>query len=117
MIRDNIRTLNPNFETMAWGAILIWWGVAELGVLPRGLDAIGFGLILLGLNVARSLNGIPTRAFTTVLGVLALMLGGLALADSILNLPSFEAPILAVVLMVMGVMLLMRELRPRGKNG
>ena len=51
---ENTRTLNRNLETIAWGALFIWWGITELfQFLPHGTGAIGIGLILLGLNVAR----------------------------------------------------------------
>jgi hypothetical protein len=112
---ENTRTLNRNLETMAWGALFIWWGITELfQFLPHGTGAIGIGLIFLGLNMARSLNGIPTSGFSTTLGILALVLGGLELASSVLHLP-FELPVFAILLIVLGVILLARELL-RSKN-
>ena len=107
---ENTRTLNRNLETMAWGALFIWWGITELfQFLPHGTGAIGIGLIFLGLNVARSLNGIPTSGFSTTLGILALVLGGLELASSVLHLP-FEIPVFAILLIVLGAIMLAREL-------
>jgi hypothetical protein len=107
---NDTRTVNRNFETIAWGALFIWWGVTELfNFLPHGTGAIGIGLILLGLNAARSLNGIPARGFTTTLGILALVWGGLELAASVLSLP-FELPVFAILLIVLGLILLAREL-------
>ena len=107
---ENTRTLKRNLETVAWGAFFIWWGITELfNFLPHGTGAIGIGLIFLGLNVARSLNGIPTSGLTTTLGILALVLGGLELASSVLRLP-FELPVFAILLIVLGVILLAREL-------
>ena len=112
---ENTRTLNRNLETMAWGALFIWWGITELfQFLPHGTGAIGIGLIFLGLNMARSLNGIPTSGFSTTLGILALVLGGLELAGSVLRLP-FELPVFAILLIVLGVIMLARELL-RSKN-
>ena len=107
---ENTRTLSRNLETMAWGTLFIWWGITELfQVLPHGTGAIGIGLIFLGLNLARSLNGIPTSGSTTTLGILALVLGGLELASSVLHL-SFELPIFAILLVVLGAIMLAREL-------
>ena len=107
---DNTRKLNRNLETMAWGALFIWWGITELfQFLPHGTGAIGIGLIFLGLNVARSLNGIPTSGFSTTLGILALVLGGLELASLVLHLP-FELPVFAILLIVLGAIMLAREL-------
>ena len=112
---ENTRTLNRNLETMAWGALFIWWGITELfPFLPHGTGAIGIGLIFLGLNLARSLNGLPTSGFSTTLGILALVLGGLELAISVLHLP-FELPVFAILLIVLGAILLARELL-RSKN-
>ena len=107
---ENVRKLNRNLEAMAWGALFIWWGITELfPFLPHGTGAIGIGLIFLGLNLARSLNGLPTSGFSTTLGILALVLGGLELASSVLRLP-FELPVFAILLIVLGVILLAREL-------
>ncbi len=107
---ENTRTLNRNLETYAWAAFFVWWGVTELfKFLPAGTGAVGFGLILIGLNAARSLNGIPTSGLTITLGILALVLGGLELAGFFLNLP-FELPVFAILLIVLGVIVLTREL-------
>lgn len=107
---NTIQTLKRDFDTMAWGAFFIWWGITEMVQFPEGTGAVGIGLILLGLNVARSLNGLPTNGFTLTLGILALAWGGLELAGSILQLP-FELPVFAIVLIVLGVILLVRELQ------
>lgn len=107
---DNTRTLNRDFQMIAWGLVFIWWGIAELFKFPDGVALVGIGLILLGLNVARSLNGIPTNGFSITLGILALVWGGLELAGSVLLLP-FELPVFAILLIVLGVILLARELQ------
>ncbi len=107
---ENTRLLNRNLETYAWAAFFVWWGITELfKFLPEGTGAVGFGLILIGLNVARSLNSLPTSAFTITLGVLALVLGGLELAGFFLSLP-FELPVFAILLIVLGVIVLAREM-------
>lgn len=107
---ENSKTLNRSFEAITWGAIFIWWGITELVVgLPHGVGAIGIGLILLGLNLARSLNGIPTSGFSTTVGILALVLGVLELVSSIMRLP-FELPIFSILLIVLGVVALIRGL-------
>jgi hypothetical protein len=104
------RTSNRSLEVAAWGAFFIWWGVTELfPALPEGTGALGIGLILIGLNVARSLTGQATSGFTTVLGVLALVWGALELAGPILRLP-FEIPVFAILLIVLGAILAGREL-------
>jgi hypothetical protein len=106
---NNSQIQNRNFEAIAWGALFVWWGITELvNFLPDGFGALGVGVILLGTNAARSLNGIPTSSFSTTLGILALVWGGLELAGSVLNLP-FELPIFPILLITLGVLILGRE--------
>lgn len=103
---DNVRTMSRNYDQLAWGAIFIWWGITELfKFLPDGTGALGFGLILLGLNAARAMNGIPVSGFSMTLGILALVLGVLELAGFFLALP-FEIPVLAILLIVFGLIVL-----------
>ncbi len=103
---NNTQTLNRNFEAIAWGALFIWWGVTELvNGLPNGIGIIGVGLILLGVNVLRALNGIRINGFSTTIGILALVWGGLELAGAVLSLP-FELPIFAILLIVLGAIIL-----------
>ena len=104
------QTQNRNFDAIGWGAIFIWWGITELfPSLPDGTGAIGIGLILIGLNIARSLNGVPVSGFSTTVGILALVWGGLELAGVLLSLP-FEIPVFAIVLIVLGVIIIAPEL-------
>ena len=113
---NNAQTLNRNFEAIAWGALLIWWGVTELFVsLPEGAGLLGIGVILLGVNAARMLSGMRANGFSTTLGILALVWGGLELAGAVLHLP-FELPVFAILLITLGVLLLGREIF-RSRNG
>ncbi len=107
---DRIQVGNRPLERLAWGAFFIWWGVTELfKFLPSGTWALGFGLILLALNAARLLNGLPTSGFTITVGILALAWGGLEMAGVLLNLP-FELPVFPVLLIVLGVIVMARDL-------
>jgi hypothetical protein len=108
---ENTRKSDFDLEAIAWGAFFILWGITEmLPSLPEGTGAVGFGLILLGLNLARLWQGQPISGFTTTLGSLALLLGGLELARPLLHL-SFELPVFAILLIVLGVITLTHELR------
>ncbi len=103
---ENTRKLNPDFGTIAWGALFMLWGIIELiPSLPEGTGATGIGIILVGLNLARLGKGQPTSGFTTTLGILALLLGALQLASPFLHL-SFELPIFAILLVALGSILL-----------
>ena len=107
---NNTQTMNRNYEAIAWGALFIWWGITELiTTMPDGSGPIGIGLILIGVNMARLLNGLPTNRLSTGLGILALVWGGLELAGVLLGLP-FEIPIFAILLIVLGVIILVPEL-------
>jgi hypothetical protein len=108
---ENTRKLTLDFGTIAWGALFILWGLTEMfKFLPDGTGAVGIGLILIGLNVARSWTGQPTSGFTITFGVLALLLGGLELVRPYLHL-SFELPIFPILLLAMGVIVLVRGLK------
>lgn len=110
---NNTQTLNRNFEAIAWGALFMWWGITELVTsLPDGAGAIGIGLILIGVNVARLLNGLPVSRFSITLGILALVWGGLELVGALLSLP-FEIPVFAILLILLGVIILTPELTGR----
>jgi hypothetical protein len=117
---ETTRTFKLDYGTIAWGALFVWWGIAEMfRFLPaatlwgNGVALIGVALILLGVNAARLLNGIPTRRGTTVVGILALVWGVLELAGSFLSLP-FELPTFAILLITLGVLLFAGEL-PLGR--
>jgi hypothetical protein len=74
--------LNKNLETAAWGCFLIMLGgffFVPDSLVKGGVWSIGVGLILLGLNAVRYFNGIRMSGFTTFLGILSIIGGGLEL--------------------------------------
>ena len=102
-----------NFEAISWGALLIWWGITVMiPTLPQGTGALGIGLILIGVNVARSLSGVPISSFSITVGILAMVWGVLELVGVLVNLP-FEIPIFAILLIVLGIMVLYPALKSR----
>jgi hypothetical protein len=114
---ENTRESNIDFGTIAWGAFFILWGFTEMfKSLPDGAGTVGIGIILVGLNLARSWKGLPTSGFTTALGILALLLGILQLVFPFLHL-SFELPVFAILLMVLGFSLLAGELKGSKNHG
>lgn len=114
---ENTRKSNIDFGTIAWGAFFILWGVTEMfKSLPDGTGTLGIGVILVGLNMVRLWKGQPTNGFTTTLGVLALLLGILQLVFPFLHL-SFELPVFAILLMILGVSVLAGELKGRENHG
>ncbi len=110
---ENTRKSTTDLGTIAWGAFFILWGITEMfKSLPEGIGALGIGIILIGLNLARDWKGQPTSGFTITAGALALLLGGLELAQPYLHL-SFELPIFAILLLAFGLILLGRALLPQ----
>ncbi len=96
---ENIKTQNHNLATIGNGALLIWWGIViMIDPLTIGMGAIGTGLIMLGVNVARWRSGIPSKASTTFIGSIALVWGAL---DSIFD-PRLELSF-AILLVVIGL--------------
>lgn len=101
--------LNRRLERIGWGLFLIMIGGIGLvpdEQIPEGTWLIGVGLIMLGLNAARSLNGVPMSGFTIVLGFLAL-------ASGIGDLLGIDLPIFAILLILIGANLLLRPLFDR----
>src|SRR5512136_2301416 len=107
---ENARKFNTVMETIAWAALFLLWGITEMFTsLPDGTGALGVGVILVGLNLVLLWKGLPMNGFTGTMGILALVLGGLLLAQSLLHL-SFDLPVFAILLLVLGVILLGRAL-------
>ena len=100
---NNAQTLNRNFEVITWGALIIWWGVTELiESMPFGIAILGFGLILLGVNAARLVRGLQFNKFSTTLGLLAVVWGGLEIAGVAFRLP-FDIPVFAILVIAWGL--------------
>ena len=102
-------------SAIGWGLLFILWGVTILfDFVPFGMGVLGTGLILLGANVVRTLKGLPARDDNTILGILALSWGGLELARPILRqifeVADWDWAIFAILLVVLGMILLAREL-------
>lgn len=96
------QSMNRTFAMIGDGALLIWWGISIMvGPITIGMSAIGTGLILLGVNAARWLKGIPTKGTTTAVGVIALVWGAFDHTLALRFMPSF-----ATLLIVIGVVVI-----------
>ncbi len=99
--------LNKRYTAFAWGALFLLLGI--LMAIPgdqNGLFLLGAGIIFLGLNLVRKLQGIPLNLFSTLVGFLALVGGAYALARSTLGLPHVEIGFIPLVLIVVGLYIL-----------
>ena len=108
---DDVQMWDRKFETISWGMLFIWWGLRwwPSVSLPNGIGLVGTGLILLGLNAVRWLRSMPGNRFTTLLGILSLVCGGVLLVSEVLRV-QFQLPIFEILLIVLGGTLLVREL-------
>jgi hypothetical protein len=93
-------------DDIGWAVFLIMTGVIWLipeTSLPRGTWLIGTGLLLLGLNAVRALTRVSVSGFTILLGALALVAGLTALWG-------IQLPLAAICLILVGVVLLTRQM-------
>jgi len=109
---DRKRALNKRLETIGWGLFLIMLG--GIALVPKetvreGVWSIGVGLIMLGLNAARYLNGIKMSGFTLFLGALALFTG-------IGEFLGVELPVFEILLILIGLNIIIRPLLEKRKN-
>jgi len=75
-----LTTSGRTLSTLAWGLLFILvggtWIYGETYHIDTGtIIAIGVGLILVGLNLARSSIGVRMSKFSLALGILALLIG------------------------------------------
>jgi hypothetical protein len=103
-VDEDRSALNKRLEGMAWGAFLILLGgfmfVPEQ-FIAGGWWSIGVGLIMLGLNAARYINGLRMSTFTTALGILSVISGAL----EVMGLYDLDG---ATLLIVLGAYLLIK---------
>jgi hypothetical protein len=104
-------------EAVAWGALFIWWGLSFVQhFLPNGLDAAGTGVILLSVNAARKIKGVPVNGFSLTFGILTLLWGVLDMGNSVLHL-AYRPPILAILLIALGVIVVVGAARRILRDG
>lgn len=101
---------SKQLENIAWGLGLLW--VGTLSLIPgdqNSLGLTGVGLILLGVNLLRSMNGIPINRFSTLLGGIALVLGLVVILTPYLNIPAFNVDLFSILLIVFGLYFLLPD--------
>lgn len=101
--------LDKRLALLFWPLLLILLGTVWLfpvDRVPVGALLAGIGLILLGLNAARVLNGIAVRVLPTVLGVVALAAGLAEFAGA-------ELPIVPLSLIAIGASIALELLHAR----
>ncbi|NTU82067.1 MAG: hypothetical protein HGA45_22260 [Chloroflexales bacterium] len=109
---ESKEALNRRLEAIAlrasfangWGLFLITIGLLRLapqGPVPEGTWLIVAGVILLGVNVVRYLNGIRLSGTSVTLGPIALIFG-------VGGFFGLELPFVAILLIIFGVGIMLR---------
>src|SRR5512142_1714593 len=101
-MNDN-KQLDKRYRSLAWGALFIL--VGSLSLVPGDLTSLailGAGVILLALNLARSLGRIPVNGFSLALGAAAFVAGARVIFRSQLGI-HFEVELLPLVLIAVGI--------------
>ncbi len=92
------KALDKRLENIGWALFLIMIGglwLVPKERLPEETWLIGVGIILLGLNAVRYLNGIKMSNFTIGLGILALLVG-------IASFAGVDLPLFPIILILIG---------------
>jgi hypothetical protein len=100
---NNKEQLDNRYRNFAWGALFILIG--SLSLMPgdqTSFAILGAGVILLALNLARSLSEIPMNGFTIALGAAAFIAGALVIFRSQLGI-HFEVQLIPIVLIAIGL--------------
>ena len=74
-------TKNKIFDAIAWGTFIVLLGAGWLTSIYYQIEtgvyiALGVGIILIALNIARQVTGITVSKFSLFIGLLALALSG-----------------------------------------
>ena len=101
--------LDKRLEDIGWALFLMMVGILWLvpdSVVPRGTWILATGMIMIGINAIRSMNGIPINRVSTALGVFALVAGAVSIAG-------VDLPLFPILLVVIGAMILVKPLFAR----
>ena len=95
--------------SLAWGLFFVLIGVswAARGELPVNvvpIVAFGAGIILIGLNVARTSLGMTLNKFSLFIGIVALALGGAVLMG-------YPLPPLETIVVLIGLFIIAEAVR------
>jgi hypothetical protein len=90
--------------SLAWGLFFVliglsWVASEYYGVSMVPYVALGAGLILIGLNVARTGLGMKLSKFSLFIGIVAFAFGGAALGG-------YELPLFATIIVLIGLFII-----------
>ncbi len=115
---DNKKRFNHQLATMAWGTLLIWWGVViVVDPFTIAVGAIGTGLILLGVNAIRTWKGIPIKNSNNAVGIIVIAWGVLDQGRHLMGLSPWLSVALALFVVGFAYLLVPLFSRPRLNPG
>ncbi len=104
---DREEAISKRLDAIGWALFFIMMGCLWLvpkGNIPEATWLIGVGLIMLGINLARYLNGLKPIGFTLFLGILAL-------GSGLFDLLGIDLPVFPILLILVGLNILRDKLR------
>lgn len=102
---------NVALTTLAWGLFFVLIGVVwAIGEPNSGsYIAFGAGLILIGLNLARTGLGMRLSKFSLFIGIVALAFGGSSLMG-------YSFPLLQTIIILIGLFIIAEAVRALAKS-
>ena len=105
---------NVALTSLAWGIFFVLIGVCwaaneyyKISVVPY--VALGAGLILIGLNVARTSLGMSLSKFTLFIGIVAIAFGGASVMG-------YELPLWQTIVVLIGLFIIAEAARSLRKS-
>lgn len=103
--------LSKRINSIGWALFFVMLGCLWLippETLPESTWLIGAGLIMLGSNLVRYLNGIKMVAFTNIIGVVALAAG-------ISDIMGVELPVFPILIILIGLSIIVGHLTEKNQ--
>ena len=91
------------FDTIGWGVMLIWIGLAFLANVGWGVGLIGVGVIMIGTQAARAYFDLKVDRFGVVFGISFAMAGVLQVLDFQADKVPFVNWIIPILFVIVGV--------------
>ena len=102
------REKTKRITTVGWGAFFVWLGFILMVDAGSGAILIGVGVISLCVQVARKYSGLESDGFWVVVSFLFVIVG-------VWELFQVQIPLMAILLIVIGVAFILTAMRGKGK--
>ncbi len=95
------------FDSAGWGLFFLWIGIAVLAQMGWGVGILGFGLISLGMQIARVYSNLPVNRFGLILALCFVVTGALQVFNIQIGKTPMEAYIVPGLFIIAGVTILL----------